>query len=208
MAGLKTARLLGYLFRRSVFTPLTEGPLKAYPYNMHAATKTVLVLVVILVTPIAALAEEPPTGLRLPAQHSLIPANPVSSPRDVGPGHAAPLAQSTEKQKPLSFDEKTQAYRKMMRERFPEMPQEEFEMYVNYGIEKQRARVVQEQAARIRVKDKYPNLSQEEQEVLVQDEIARYRAAEERQQLEVPQPPPILFCSQMRMGAFSTIDCY
>lgn len=108
----------------------------------------------------------------------------------------------------MTRTEAEQAYRRAMRAEFPDLPDQDFESLVQYGMKKQRERVVRKQAACLRIKDKYPNLSQKEREVLVQDELSRYQAADERRSAGVPEPPPGLSCTQMRLGAVSSIDCY
>lgn len=104
--------------------------------------------------------------------------------------------------------EAEKAYRRVMRQKYPDMNESDFAMYVQYGLKKQRERVVRRQATCIRLKGQYPNLSREEREVLLQDEMAKYEAAEQGRGEIVPEAPPVLSCTQMRMGSVSSIDCY
>lgn len=101
-----------------------------------------------------------------------------------------------------------QAYRNFMRQQYPDMAEAEFEFFAQYGMKKQRERAIRKQATCIKIKDKYPHLSRKERDLLVQDELARDQAAEEQRGGGVPAPPPLISCTQLRLGAMSSIDCY
>lgn len=112
---------------------------------------------------------------------------------------------------PVTMEMRDRAYRKAMRQEYPDMDEQDFEQHVQYGLAKQHGRMAAAQATCIRIKDKYPSLSRKEREILIQDELAKSEAAEEREErrvVGVPERPRMLSCTQMHFGAFSSIDCY
>jgi hypothetical protein len=68
-----------------------------------------------------------------------------------------------------------QAYRKALRQEYPDMSEKDFELNVQYGLGKQRERVIKKKALRIEIREKYPHLSEQEREVLVEAALARDR---------------------------------
>lgn len=76
----------------------------------------------------------PPQGM--PRQGSLVPAQPVQP--SMMPQAPAPKPQTPKK---LSFADQEKAYRRAMRQQFPDMDERDFEMHVQYGIAKQRGRL-------------------------------------------------------------------
>lgn len=79
-------------------------------------------------------------------------AAPVAPPTVAAPAPAAtmaaPQAEQPQQAEP-SFDELTQAYRTVMRQKYPDMSKDDFEMHVNYGIAKQKGRMAAQQSKTI-----------------------------------------------------------
>jgi hypothetical protein len=102
-----------------------------------------------------------------------------------------------------------------MRQQYPDMDDDTFNRYIEYGKAKQRERVVRKQALCIQIRDKYPAMSKEERHILVEDELARLIAQEALRDREAVPPPPdissepsMLSCIQSRIGQAGYMDCY
>ncbi|MDH5666536.1 MAG: hypothetical protein OEY86_00815 [Nitrospira sp.] len=77
----------------------------------------------------------PPMG-GMPRPNAVIPAQPVHPGMMPNPPQLKPQAP-----KQMSFQDQERAYRRAMRQQFPDMDEKDFEMHVQYGIAKQRGRM-------------------------------------------------------------------
>ena len=151
------------------------------------------------------------------AQGSLLPAQPLVDHRQQGAaalappptaGPSAPIA--------MTWDEQEQAYRKVMREAYPDMSKNDFEMYVQYGIAKEKERLqyraTKGSIFRLKFRHEYPTMSEEEIEVLVNDALEdglREVGEKERRRLfgGLGMSPPVS-CMSSRIGSYTYTDCY
>lgn len=154
-----------------------------------------------------------PVGPMPRAQGSPLPVQPLVDPRQQGAAALAlPPTAGPSAPKAMTWDEQVQAYRKMMRQEYPDMDEQDFERHVQYGIAKQKERLqyraTKRSVFRLKFRHQYPTMSEEEIEVLVNDAVDEGLREEAPPSFGGAVISPPVSCTSSRIGSYTYTDCY